>query len=157
MSDIHPDCPLCRQLAMPSGTDPDRLVDFPQSVIVLGRWQYYKGYCVAVARRHVRELHDLSRDEQHAFMDEVVAVGQTLAKSFRPRKLNVEMLGNQVPHLHCHLFPRYEVDPDHLKPVWVALDRCEGDVREKTRLETGPIPRDEIRNRVRAELAHITP
>lgn len=157
MADLNPDCPLCRQLAMPLGTDPERLADFPHAVIVLGRWQYFQGYCVAVARRHVRELHDLSKNEQHAFLDDVVAVSQTLAKIFGPRKLNVEMLGNQVPHLHCHLFPRYEDDPDHLKPVWVALDRGESDDREKTRLETGPSPRDEIGNRIRAELARIKP
>lgn len=157
MSDSQRDCSLCQQLALAPGADQDRLAEFSQAVILLGRWQYYQGYCVVVARRHVRELHDLPRNEQHAIMDEVMAVSQALARLFQPRKMNVEMLGNQVPHLHCHLFPRYEHDPDHLKPVWLALDRGERDDQERRRLETAALSRDEIRDRIKAELARITP
>src|ERR1700694_4734407 len=45
--------------------------------------------------------------------------------TYHPHKLNYELLGNQVPHLHWHLFPRSKQDADHLKPVWLALDAAE--------------------------------
>jgi diadenosine tetraphosphate (Ap4A) HIT family hydrolase len=49
--------------------------------------------------------------------------------------MNYELLGNQVPHLHWHLFPRYAGDAEHLKPVWVALERAEHDPTQKIRLQ----------------------
>jgi diadenosine tetraphosphate (Ap4A) HIT family hydrolase len=51
--------------------------------------------------------------------------------------MNYELLGNQVPHLHWHLFPRYADDPDRLKPVWLALDQAERDAALCARLEIG--------------------
>jgi diadenosine tetraphosphate (Ap4A) HIT family hydrolase len=62
--------------------------------------------------------------------------------------LNYELLGNQVPHLHWHLFPRYRDDPEALKPVWLALDRAERDPAERRRLETGPVERQETMRRL---------
>ena len=78
-------------------------------------------------------------------------LARAIEEAFRPRKMNYELLGNQVPHLHWHLFPRYGHDADALKPVWLALDRAERDASEP-RLETGPRDRaataDEIRRRL---------
>jgi diadenosine tetraphosphate (Ap4A) HIT family hydrolase len=36
---------------------------------------------------------------------------------FRPVKMNFEILGNAVPHLHCHIKPRYYGDPAPGKPI----------------------------------------
>ena len=33
----------------------------------------------------------------------------------QPVKMNCNLLGNSVPHLHTHIVPRYEDDP---KPGW---------------------------------------
>jgi diadenosine tetraphosphate (Ap4A) HIT family hydrolase len=74
-----------------------------------------------------------------------------------PRKLNYELLGNQVPHLHWHLFPRYPQDPEALKPVWLALDRADRDEQERERLRTGPMPRHETALLLRRELKRLSP
>ena len=42
-------------------------------------------------------------------------LARAIETAFRPHKLNYELLGNQVPHLHWHLFPRYADDPDALQ------------------------------------------
>ena len=73
--------------------------------------------------------------------------------AFRPRKLNYELLGNQVPHLHWHLFPRYESDPRHLQAVWLDLARADADPAERRRLLTGPATRAETAERLRRQLA----
>ncbi len=149
-------CVFCRRFSPAGMLAADLVWEFPQSIVVLGSWQFFEGYCIAVSRHHVRELYELETAVRHAFVDEVARLAHALAKTFEPRKLNVEMLGNQVPHLHCHLFPRYRRDPDHLKPVWVALDRAEQDPVERRRLETGTVGRDELRERIRTELKHLT-
>jgi diadenosine tetraphosphate (Ap4A) HIT family hydrolase len=45
-------------------------------------------------------------------------VGEALAKNFDVGKINSELLGNQVPHIHWHVIPRLITDPDPLNPVW---------------------------------------
>jgi diadenosine tetraphosphate (Ap4A) HIT family hydrolase len=151
-------CPFCRKLA---GVEPwpaeDVVWQFPHSVAVLGPWQYYHGYCIVVARRHARELGDLEPAERRAYLEEMCILARALEHTFTPRKLNYELLGNQVLHPHWHLFPRYEADPEHLKPVWVALDRAERDVGERTRFQTGPVPRIQTIQRIQTTLASLTP
>ena len=89
-------------------------------------------------------MSELTQAERHGFFDEMCLTAQAIERCFQPRKLNYELLGNQVPHLHWHLFPRSAEDPDVLRPVWFALDRAESGDKEKLALSTGPCPREEI-------------
>ena len=45
-------------------------------------------------------------------------VGRALEQVFASVKLNFELLGNAVPHLHCHIKPRYYGDPAGGIPIW---------------------------------------
>jgi diadenosine tetraphosphate (Ap4A) HIT family hydrolase len=146
-------CPFCRKLADLDALPREEIVwRFPHGVALLGPWQVYHGYCLLVARRHATELSDLNEDERRAYLVEMCLLARAIGEAFRPRKLNYELLGNQVPHLHWHLFPRYDHDSDALKPVWLALDRAERDDDLRRRMETGPKDRaataEEIRGRL---------
>jgi diadenosine tetraphosphate (Ap4A) HIT family hydrolase len=48
----------------------------------------------------------------------MLRVARAVDKAFSPRKMNYELLGNTVAHLHWHLFPRYEGDPNPNRPTW---------------------------------------
>jgi diadenosine tetraphosphate (Ap4A) HIT family hydrolase len=136
------DCPFCRKLANSEAlADADVVWQFPHSVALLGTWQFYHGYCLLISRRHATELSQLGEDERQAFLGEMCALARAIEEAFRPLKMNYELLGNQVPHLHWHLIPRYRTDPEYLKPVWLALDRAERDEAEGQRLQTGPADR----------------
>src|SRR5262245_1645700 len=129
-------CPLCSKLAkLQELSDEDVVWQFPHSVALLGPWQYYHGYCILVARRHASELSQLPVDEGHAYFDEMCQLARAIEIAFQPRKMNYELLGNQVPHLHWHLFPRRADDPERLKPVWLALERAETSESERRRLQ----------------------
>jgi diadenosine tetraphosphate (Ap4A) HIT family hydrolase len=132
------ECPLCRKLAvlheLPAG---EVVWHFPHSVALLGPWQYYQGYCLLVCRRHATELHRLGDGERRAYLDEMCLLARAVSEAFQPDKLNYELLGNQVPHLHWHLFPRYPHDPERSKPVWLALERAERNEAKRRRLEAG--------------------
>jgi diadenosine tetraphosphate (Ap4A) HIT family hydrolase len=82
-------------------------------------------------------------------------LARAIEECFQPRKLNCELLGNQVPHLHWHLFPRYDLDPDARKPVWLSLARAEHDAAERRRLETGPLDRTATAEEIRRRLHHL--
>lgn len=147
-----PECPLCRSVAeLDQPNHPALVWHFPHSTARLGPWQYYTGYCVLVSRTHASELSQLGPNRA-AFLDEMAILAQAIEECFRPHKLNYELLGNLVPHLHWHLFPRSAQDPEKLRPVWFALDRAEHDPTEKQRLLTSELPPSEIRDRLRTWL-----
>ena len=74
------------------------------------------GLTIAVFRgRHVAEPTELAECEAAAYGREVLAVGRAIEAAFSPVKLNYDVLGNSVPHLHTHIVPRYADDP---RPGW---------------------------------------
>jgi diadenosine tetraphosphate (Ap4A) HIT family hydrolase len=75
-----------------------------------------RGYTIVIWRgRHVAEPTDLDADEAAAYWRELLRVGRALEEHFEPVKLNYDILGNSLPHLHTHVIPRYADDP---KPGW---------------------------------------
>jgi diadenosine tetraphosphate (Ap4A) HIT family hydrolase len=103
---------------MRDGLFPDWIAELPRSWLMLGDAQFYRGYCLLLAKQHMTELHAMPRGEAHEVLDEILAVGRALAEVLKPLKLNYECLGNQEPHVHWHIFPRYLADPMRLSPVW---------------------------------------
>lgn len=148
------DCAFCRKLSDLGSLSPDELIwQFPHSVALLGPWQYYQGYSILVAKTHALELNQLPDLERIAYFNEMCLLAKAIEDAFHPRKLNYEVLGNQIPHLHWHLFPRYDHDAERLKPVWLALDRAEREQSERLRLETGPITKSETADQLRSSIA----
>ena len=75
-----------------------------------------RGYCVAIWRgRHVSDPTELSQDEARAYFDEVLGIARAIERQYKPIKMNLEMLGNSLPHLHTHVIPRYldDGEPGH--------------------------------------------
>jgi diadenosine tetraphosphate (Ap4A) HIT family hydrolase len=86
--------------------------------VYLAECQYHRGYVDFIAKDCVRELHDLGPTRRAQHLEEMALVAEAVARAFRPVKLNVEALGNSVPHLHWHLIPRHADDPRPGGPVW---------------------------------------
>jgi len=148
-----PNCPMCETVSeLERAERGDVVWQFPHSIALIGPWQFYTGYCMLLSREHATELSQLSSTRM-AFLDEVCMLARAVEECFRPHKLNYELLGNVVPHLHWHLFPRSADDPERLSPVWIAIERAKTDAAEKQRLETGTLPSGEALNRLRDWLA----
>jgi diadenosine tetraphosphate (Ap4A) HIT family hydrolase len=101
-----------------SGEALRKIQDLPASIAVLGADQFYRGYTVVIARSHATELFQLSDAESVQYYRDMLRVARAVAHAFGPRKLNYELLGNTVAHLHWHVFPRYADDPNPARPVW---------------------------------------
>jgi len=112
-------CPLCASVA--SGSDDDEhgltLARTVTSVVRLARNQRARGYCVVIAARHAVEPFDLPPAESRAFFDDVLATARAVQQVCCPVKVNYELLGNAIPHLHCHVVPRYEDDGSPAAPL----------------------------------------
>lgn len=149
-------CPFCLKIqTLAQQLAPDCVWEFPHSHLFLGKWQFYHGYCVLVTKTHARELFDLATEERAALFEELTLAAKAIHLAVTPLKMNYELLGNQVPHLHWHLFPRFESDPEKLQPAWLRLARAEQDPHALAQAMAGPETPEKTRARIRNQLQQL--
>jgi diadenosine tetraphosphate (Ap4A) HIT family hydrolase len=112
---ITEECPMCRRWDEHSDL---RIIELEHSFAVLNRDQYFPGYTLLFTRQHATELFHLDHAVRTALMEEVSTVAKALHTLFQPDKINYELLGNMVPHIHWHLIPRFATDPLWPRPIW---------------------------------------
>jgi diadenosine tetraphosphate (Ap4A) HIT family hydrolase len=103
---------------LPSGEAIRKIHELPTAIVVLLNDQYYPGYTLVIAKTHATELYHLPEHESTQYYQDMLRVAQAIATVFQPRKMNYELLGNTVAHLHWHLVPRYGWDPNPQRPIW---------------------------------------
>ncbi|MDA8107075.1 MAG: HIT family protein [Betaproteobacteria bacterium] len=84
----------------------------------------YPGFLRVILNRHVREMTDLAAPERDRVMRAVFAAESALRALFRPDKVNLASLGNQVPHLHWHVLARFADDRHFPDPIWAPPRRA---------------------------------
>jgi diadenosine tetraphosphate (Ap4A) HIT family hydrolase len=105
-------CPLCT-------THSETIVwNDSQCRVILIDDPDYAGFCRVVWNSHVKEMTDLAPAQRNHFMSVVFAVEMVLRELLNPAKINLASLGNQTPHLHWHVIPRYEDDAHFPDPIW---------------------------------------
>lgn len=67
---------------------------------------------------NVKELIDLPESDRYMLMDEISLAAEVIKSLFKPDKLNIAALGNQVPQLHIHVIARFRQDAAWPHPVW---------------------------------------
>lgn len=118
-----PDCPLCAEnAAADDGADPWFIARLETGYVRLVPNQYFKGSVFFVAKQCVREVFDLDESSRRHHLEEMAEVAAAVNEAFQPWKLNIESLGNGVPHLHWWITPRYDTDPRPKGPIWEDLD-----------------------------------
>ncbi len=108
-------CPMCTKWDDEPGL---RIAELDLCRVILNRDQFFTGYTFVVTRQHVTELFHLDKTSRDAVMEEVNRVAAALYKLLRPDKINYELLGNMVPHMHWHVIPRFRDDGLWPRPVW---------------------------------------
>lgn len=111
------DCPMCAEGRPDDARGNMRIAAGRVSDAFLVRQDVgQRGYCVVIWRgRHVADPTELTADEADQYFAEVLRVGRAVEKQYQPIKMNFEMLGNSLPHLHMHVVPRYldDGEPGH--------------------------------------------
>ncbi|HXV25009.1 MAG TPA: HIT family protein [Alphaproteobacteria bacterium] len=64
------------------------------------------------------EIVDLEPADRGTLMEEITSAANALRRLYRPDKLNVAALGNQVSQLHVHVIARFKSDPAWPRPIW---------------------------------------
>ena len=98
---------------------PPQIADLDVCTAILNSdWQFFRGTTLLVFQDHVTELHHLTSELQHRFMDDAARISVALEKTFPNAKLNHGLFGNTTPHLHWHITVRRETDPDPRATIW---------------------------------------
>ena len=111
-------CPLCRR-----GGETVLWQDAHCRVIAAPQ-PAYPGLCRVIWHEHVCEMTDLAREQRAHLMAVVWAVEESLRQALPPAKINLASLGNQVPHLHWHVIPRFADDAHFPDAIWAAPRRA---------------------------------
>lgn len=112
---LKTECPMCRRWKEEQDL---RIIELPHSYVTLNRDQFFPGYTLLFTKDHVTELFHLDGTVRSSLMEEVSAVAEVLYGIYQPAKINYELLGNMVPHIHWHIVPRFSSDPLWPRPIW---------------------------------------
>jgi diadenosine tetraphosphate (Ap4A) HIT family hydrolase len=115
LPELNPDCWICKSLH-----EPTHLV-FSESRTSIGKLnpdQFFRGYSFVTLKWHSEELYQLSDKDRKGFLEDMSRISRALSDAFNPDKMNYELLGNGMPHLHWHLVPRYKTDSFWGRPIW---------------------------------------
>ena len=85
--------------------------ELPHTRVYLYRENTFPGRCVVVWKEHVRKLTELTLKQRRDLMDDVGLVADTVTELYHPDKLNYLILGDESPHFHVHVVPKYKDTP----------------------------------------------
>ena len=105
-------CPICIQQK-----PLDIVATLEASWVTMQEAAPVSGYACLVSKLHAVELHDLPEAAAAAFMRDAQRVSRALKSAVGAVKLNYEIHGNTLPHLHMHFFPRYRGDRFEGQPI----------------------------------------
>ena len=110
-------CPLCEPVSE------NVLWNDARCRVILVDDADYAGFCRVIWHAHVKEMTDLDAADRAHLFNVVMTVELQLRELMQPAKINLASLGNQVPHLHWHVIPRFVDDAHFPDPVWAARKR----------------------------------
>jgi diadenosine tetraphosphate (Ap4A) HIT family hydrolase len=110
-------CDLCKQVDLEENYYSFLVARLETLNLQLAKNQYARGYCTLIFREHATELHELLPEKQAALMRDLARAGTAIARVFKPDKMNHQLLGNLMPHIHWHIVPRYWGDPAPGRPL----------------------------------------
>lgn len=85
----------------------------------------YPGYLRVVASHHVKELTDLSDEDNLLIYQAVIKCEKIIRKVMPVSKINIASFGNMTPHIHWHIIPRYIGDKHFPNPSWGEITNIE--------------------------------
>jgi diadenosine tetraphosphate (Ap4A) HIT family hydrolase len=124
-------CPICQGI-QEQGKPLWVLIEMQASWVTAPPTAPLPGYVCLVSKRHVVEPYQLPAAEQQMWWQDVMVAAEAITELLGSPKMNYEIHGNTIPHLHTHLFPRMmEGDPymsGPIDPSLVSFTRSQEDL-----------------------------
>lgn len=112
-------CIACERIdQIKQGSNPHFIRELETSYLVLADNQYYEGFCIHLLKEHHEQLPSLPIEIQVKIFEEVATTAKILSQVFSPVRINYACLGNECHHIHWHIVPRYNWDPEPTEVIW---------------------------------------
>lgn len=99
------------------GTEPAVIARLPSGWVFMGDSQFLRGYSVLFADPKVGNLNALEGGARTQFLRDMALLGDAVQAVVGALRINYSMLGNVVPILHAHAFPRFEAEPENQREL----------------------------------------
>ena len=70
-----------------------------------------------------KELSDCDTKTREVLLDTMLLIETQMIRYYKPKKVNIAMFGNYLPHVHCHVMARFEKDSYFPEPMWGKKQR----------------------------------
>jgi len=102
------------------GTFPRVIARMKSGWAIMGERQVVPGYCLLLPDPVPPHLNAMREPDRMQFLADMARLGDAVLAATEAVRINYEMLGNQEPSLHAHLFPRYDAESEELRtsPIW---------------------------------------
>jgi diadenosine tetraphosphate (Ap4A) HIT family hydrolase len=70
-----------------------------------------------------KELSDCDMKTRTSILNAMITIEKEMIKYYNPKKVNIAMFGNYLPHLHIHVMARFELDSYFPEPMWGQKQR----------------------------------
>ncbi|MDR5830211.1 HIT family protein [Caballeronia sp. LP006] len=114
--------------------------------VVLADEADWPGLCRVIWGAHIAEMSDLQDDDRARLMTAVNCVERALRRILVPEKVNLASLGNQVPHVHWHVIPRFSNDSRFPLPIWAPRQRTVSEAQLSKRRAQATLLREAVRH-----------
>ena len=95
-----------------------RLAETELNLLLLMKDSSYPWFVLVPKRENIKEMFQLSENEQALFTKESAFLAEQLFACFEADKMNIAALGNMCPQLHIHHIVRYKSDKSWPAPIW---------------------------------------
>ena len=106
------------------GEVPTALCRLDSGWVFFGDSQFLPGYSILFADPKVGSLGKLSGAARATFLRDYALLGDAVQAATGATRINYSILGNVLPILHGHIFPRYDSEEAEFRPkaVWTYPD-----------------------------------
>lgn len=100
-----------------------KVVDMVYGAIYLNFDQKYTGRCLYIPHTHHDLFENIDPDLHLKYSKEIFIAANNIKKAMNADLINIATLCNVVRHVHWHIIPRYEDDPNWGNPPWGVYDK----------------------------------
>lgn len=139
------------------GENPLVIARMRSGFAVIGDTQHLPGYSLLLTDDPTADhLSDLGWERRTQFLFDMALIGEAVTHACQAnalRRINYEVLGNSIPHLHAHVHARYDWEPPDKVggPIW----RYPKDVRNDPQYAYSDSQHGELRAAITTELQSL--
>jgi diadenosine tetraphosphate (Ap4A) HIT family hydrolase len=94
------------------------LAEWPLCSVLLKNEKSFIWFLLVPRRNNIVELTDLTISDQQLLLAEINQLSTIIENEFKPDKINIATIGNQVPQLHVHVVGRFKTDSLWPESIW---------------------------------------